>query len=202
MEHTFFQVSLHWHVQLVTPQVLLICLMCGNCLCADSPRHKLAMLTEEKLMSSNSTSAQPTTNKKKPTTTTATDTNTATNTTTTASINNQQQMHSHENSNNCSIKLLPRTHLLQHSLHRACAQKTVKGNRNNSCKKKQRHMASNSMENPSQRQVTQGPQSPLSGLDGPTITAILSASCSELLPQISTTTRTTTLTVRTACTPP
>ena len=45
----------------------------------------------------------------------------------------------------------------------ASVQKKAKGSSNNSCNKKKCHMASKSMETPSQRQATPGPQSPPSG---------------------------------------
>ena len=67
----------------------------------------------------------------------------------------------------------------------ACAQK-VKASSNTSCNSKYRHMALNSMVYPSQRQVTQGPQSPPSDTEQPaqkpqlSITAIISASCLKL----------------------
>ena len=120
-----------------------------------------------------------TANNRKPTTPTATNNNTATTTTT---INNklgiprvseEQQQHQPQlqqqqqrqqatpsnNSNNCSIKLRPRTHPLPHRCPRLRTKK-VTGSSNNSCNKKERHMASNSMETPSQRQVAKVPQSP------------------------------------------
>ena len=65
------------------------------------------------------------------------------------------------NTNNCSIKLRSRTHPLPHRCPHLRTK--VKSSGNNSCNKRQRHRASNSMDTPSQRQVTQGPQSQLSG---------------------------------------
>ena len=108
----------------------------------------------------------------------------ASKTTTTTTINNQQ-MRSREGSNNtshsynsnnsgntkhqsttgnnCSIKLRSRKHPLPHRCLLLLTKKKVTGSSNNSCSKKESHVASNSMETPSQRLVTHGPHSPPSG---------------------------------------
>ena len=63
------------------------------------------------------------------------------------------------NSGNCSIKLRPRTHFLPHRCTRLCPEKAKGSSNNNSCNRKERHMASNSMENLSQCQATRDLQS-------------------------------------------
>ena len=60
------------------------------------------------------------------------------------------------------MKLRPTTHPLPHRCPRLRATK-VTSSSNNSCNNKLRHVTSNRMETPSQRQVSQGPQSPPSG---------------------------------------
>ena len=100
----------------------------------------------------------------------------------------QQRQHAapNNNSNNCSIKLRPRTHFFPHRCPRLRTKKS-KAAATTAATIKLRHMASNSMETPSQRQMTQGPQSPSSGPEqqhtcashknggGPSMTTILCA---------------------------
>ena len=122
--------------------------------------------------------------------------------------NNHQQMQIHENSDNTSHSYNSNNNgntkqQQQQLFHQAASQnapspapalahkKKVTGSSNNSCNKKKSHMASNRMETPSQRQVTQGPQSLLSGQEpqnarasrqnrgGPSTTAISCAICFE-----------------------
>ena len=78
-------------------------------------------------------------------------------------LQQQQQWQHATASNNCSTKLRPRTHPFPHRCPRLRTE-IVKGSRNN---KWQQQVASNSMETTSQRQVTQGPQSLLSGSEQP-----------------------------------
>ena len=169
--HTFvFQLSLRWHFQLLTPRVPLICPIRGNeCVFlfqekfTNSPRHNATH-------QHHSASAQPATNNRKPTTTTATNNNTAT--TTTTIINNQQQMHSHKNSNNSSHSNSGNTQhqtITATTVPSSCVPgrtffrigvrvlrtKKSKAAATTAATIKLRHMASNSMETPSQRQMTQ-----------------------------------------------
>ena len=114
------------------------------------------------------------TNNKKPTATTATNTNTATNTASPTTINNQQ-VHSHKKSNTTShnsgntqhqpttATVVPSNCVPERTFSRVDARVCAQKNQRQQQLLKQQTAHKTAWKLPSQRQVTQGPQSPLSG---------------------------------------
>ena len=201
--HTFvFQLSLRWHFQLLKARVPLICPIRGNeCVFCSKRNSRTARATTQRIsITAHQHNQQPTTgNRQQPqqqTTTllpppqqssttnnkctvTRTATTPATATAATRSTKQKQQQLFHQAASQDA--------LFSRIGVRVCAQKESKAAATTAATTKLRHMASNSMETPSQRQMTQGPQSPSSGPEqqhacashknrgGPSITTILCA---------------------------
>ena len=203
-EHTFaFQLSLRWYVHMLTPRVLLICPIRGNeCVSCSKRNSRTARATTQRVgITAHQHNQQPTTgNRQQPQQQTTTPlpppqqssttnnkctvTRTAitpvTATAATRSTEQQQQQLFHQAASQDALSPASVS---------AFAHKKSKAAATTAATLKLRHMESNSMETPLQRQMTHGPQSTSSGPEqqhacashknrgGPSVTTFLCANC-------------------------